>query len=156
MKVHKQIVSTKDIDIQICDITLLSAEEYMVAKENIPPVNEWWWLRSPGFFQCNAAIINSSGALVGRNVNGDYACIRPALKISNNLKILDKIEFAKHVGTVVFIKDNYCYVLCDDVVKRTFFRSDWVAKDANVYEASDIKTSLEAWAKENGIVYERQ
>ena len=47
MKVDKVIKNTQPAELEVAEITLLSEEEYEAAKENIPAVNTWWWLRSP-------------------------------------------------------------------------------------------------------------
>lgn len=41
----------------------------------------WWWLRSPGNNQNNAANVNNDGSVNsnGNNVNNDNDCVRPAL-----------------------------------------------------------------------------
>ena len=38
----------------------------------------WWWLRSPGNNQNNAANVNNDGSLNNNNVNNDNICVRPA------------------------------------------------------------------------------
>ena len=42
----------------------------------------WWWLRSPGYYQHNAALVNSGGYLASRDVTSDDVCVRPALWIN--------------------------------------------------------------------------
>ncbi len=42
----------------------------------------WWWLRSPGSYQNNAAVVNIGGSLVSSNVSEHDGCIRPALWIN--------------------------------------------------------------------------
>ena len=37
----------------------------------------WWWLRSPGNNQNNAANVNNDGSLNNNNVNNDSGCVRP-------------------------------------------------------------------------------
>ena len=44
-------------------IFLLSKEEYEQYKDQIPQINCWWWLRSPGYFSCNVAGVNSDGSI---------------------------------------------------------------------------------------------
>lgn len=46
--------------------------------------NCWWWLRSPGHFQDDAADVRSGGSVsyVGDDVHLDYSCVRPALWIN--------------------------------------------------------------------------
>ena len=47
----------------------------------------YWWLRSPGYDQDHAAIVNADGALNlnGDNVGCDDIAVRPALRIICNL-----------------------------------------------------------------------
>lgn len=56
----------------------------------------WWWLRSPGNNQNNAANVNSDGGVNenGNNVNNDNNAVRPAL-LSNGLKF--RCEFTGSV-----------------------------------------------------------
>ena len=42
----------------------------------------WWWLRSPGFDQHNAASVYTGGSLGYYNVSNDNGCVRPALWIN--------------------------------------------------------------------------
>ncbi len=46
--------------------------------------NCWWWLRSPGDYQSNAADVNYVGSFFyyGSGVNYDRSCVRPAMWIS--------------------------------------------------------------------------
>ena len=45
--------------------------------------NCWWWLRSPGYYQNDAAYIDTDGSVrdLGYRVNNDKACVRPAMWI---------------------------------------------------------------------------
>ena len=95
MKAEKIIVSTAIIELEIEEVTLLSAEEYKVCKEYIPAIHGWWWLRSPGGGIDRAANVRSEETTDFRGdlvVHGSCA-VRPVLKIHNllaaNLKILD-------------------------------------------------------------------
>ncbi|MBO5222951.1 MAG: TIR domain-containing protein [Clostridia bacterium] len=56
------------------------------ANKNIAWINSdngncWWWLRSPGFYQYDAAIVYNDGDVDydGRGVDHDYYAVRPAL-----------------------------------------------------------------------------
>ena len=69
MKVQKQVVTTEEQDIQIEEVTILSKEEYEAAKPNIQRINGRWWLRSPGNYQLDAAIVNYDGSLNYSNVS---------------------------------------------------------------------------------------
>ena len=42
----------------------------------------WWWLRSPGTHQDNAALVNTDGSLYGNHVNRDSVSVRPAVWIN--------------------------------------------------------------------------
>lgn len=152
MKAKKHIITTQDIDLVITDVTLLSIEEYEANKDSIPPIFECWWLRSPGSDSSNVANVYDDGYVNDDNVDYDNN-VRPVVALRlpesgiSNLNVGDKIEMAGHTWTI--LRDGLA--LCDDVVGRAAFRKDWKAKDANVYEVSDIKKWLERWAFENGI-----
>ena len=147
----KQIIeTTKDIDLDVLGITLLSVEEAEQLPEGTRAIRGWWWLRSPGDYGDYAAYVYGKGLVndIGYNVHNHELGVRPALIVnldSSNLSIMDKIETAGHRWTV--ITDSL--ILCDDIVGFTAFRADWQANDANVYEASDVKKWLEKWWEEN-------
>ena len=42
----------------------------------------WWFLRSPGYCQNDAALVNYNGSLYNRFVTDDVGCVRPALWIN--------------------------------------------------------------------------
>lgn len=133
-------------DINIDGITLLSTEEYIRFKKNIVNIDCWWWLRSPGFESLYAAYVSNDGSVYnyGDFVNVDTYAVRPALIInptSSHLEIGSKIKVADYLWTV--ISDEYA--LCDEAIVQCCFRKDWTAKDANDYEASDIKKYIENW-----------
>ncbi len=48
----------------------------------------WWWLRSPGSRQGDAAYVLPDGSLLSRDVSYDYAVVRPALWINLESDIL--------------------------------------------------------------------
>ena len=143
-------------------ITLLSAEE----AENLLTEEQrkckykydneecWWWLRSPGMYQDYAAGVDYDGSVCYRVSNG-YGCVRPALKLStlksSNLKSIEELgvgerfEFGESTFTVISNK----YALCDEAIEEMAFREDRKAKDANVYEKSDVKKFLDNWFREN-------
>ena len=49
----------------------------------------WWWLRSPGFYGDDAAVVNHAGRVseLGRSVDDSAGSVRPALWL--NLKSLN-------------------------------------------------------------------
>ena len=42
----------------------------------------WWWMRSPGSNQDNAALVSHDGSLSNLYVNNDIGCVRPALWVN--------------------------------------------------------------------------
>lgn len=157
MKAKKQTITTQDIDIDIAEITLLSTEQYEANKDIIPHIDNWWWLRSPGYDNRSAAYVNYGGSVryIGSDVSYDIGAVRPvvvmALRLTEssitNLNVGDKIEMVGHRWTML----RGGMALCDDIVGQIAFREDWRAIDVNVYDASDVKKWLQEWADENGI-----
>ena len=155
MKAEKiEIVTTvTDVELDVKEITLLSADEYRKNIDYILTVNHWWWLRSPGYESDLALLVSCVGALLdyGYFVYFDSGWVRPALRVSNlkslDLKLGDDLGIANRDWTV--ISDDL--VLADEPIGRCVFRKNWKAEDANDYNASDVKKYLENWANENGI-----
>lgn len=106
----------------------------------------WWWLRSPGSCQYLASIVRHDGYIgYGARTDTDDDCVRPALIISNlsssNLQMGDIFELGGRKFKVISKE----YALCEEPVGQCPFRKDWQAKDANVYEKSDIKKFVDNW-----------
>ena len=152
----------------------LLTEEQRKCKYNNEPC--WWWLRSPGggggwvrdeflsdgyspeeIDQMFAAYVNLVGSVryVGYNVCNDIGCVRPALILSNlkssNLKSIEELGVGEHFefGGYTFTVISNKYALCDEAIDEMAFREDYEAKDANVYEKSDVKKFLDNWFREN-------
>ena len=159
MKIQKHIVTTEEKDIQIEEITLLSKEEYLAAKDNIPLIDDWWWLRSPGPCRTNVARVYHDRSVYYCSVDYPNVYVRPALRIlnpeSSNFCIRDKFEMAGYTWTVVLEEEKDCIALCNTSVGEIYFRDNWTANDANKYETSDVKKWLENWAKAHEIKVER-
>lgn len=152
MNVEKYIISKEIIELEIDGITLLSKDEYLKFKDNIPAVNFWWWLRSPGYGGCNASCVDYGGGVggYGSHVILSGGSVRPALNLkSNNLSISERFEFGGYDWTM--IGDNIA--LCDTSICEMAFRKDYLANDATLYEQSDIKSYLYNWLKkqESGV-----
>ncbi len=144
MKVTAEIKVKKELEIQTKGITILSSEEYEELESRIPPLNDNWWLRSPGYFDIHVATVMDDGHVnvIGCYVGSAYPNVRPALILeSSNLQIGDNFKFGNHTFTVFSEK----YALCDDSIGKHCFRKDWKAKDANDYEKSDVKRYIEDW-----------
>ena len=73
----------------------------------------WWWLRSPGNNQNNAANVNNDGDVNenGNNVNNDNNAVRPAL-LSYGLKLLCRytkpVPRAKESDSLSNFRENIC------------------------------------------------
>lgn len=143
------------VNFDFTGITLLGIEEYEAAKDHIPPLDEWWWLRSPGHNSMEATCIPKSSIINFDNywavdvVNGiGYTTVnldlgvRPVLRFNRKsieLPIGAKVQFKGFTWTHV----SEGLLLCDSIIAHRSFREDWRAKDANVYEASDVKRYIE-------------
>ena len=148
MKIKKQIITTKDIELEIKGITLLDIDEYESCKDIAPLSAVWWWLRAPGSISYYAAYVIDFGYVdyYGDNVSC-VGGVRPALIYNPTeiVKVGDKVEVAGYLWTI--ISDNM--MLCDDIIGKSAFEKDWRADDANDYEKSDIKKWIEKWYEEN-------
>ena len=149
MVVERQVTSYVKTAIEVTDISILSVEEYRVAEDNIPPLNEYWWLRSPGNYGSVAACVCPDGnvGVFGSRIIDDSVGVRPTLRIhpkSVNLQIGDKVRFYGRIWTYI----AKGILLCDEIICRMPFRGDGQADDANDYEKSDIKAYLDTWFRD--------
>ena len=104
--------------------------------------NCWWWLRSPGSNSNYAAdVVNVGSVLVyGLLVNIDNFAVRPALKSAIlNLPIGEK--FIALGNRWIMIDDGFA--ISEDMITHRRYDSE-----SNVWETSELKAWLEAWAKE--------
>ena len=157
------ILPFEEVKDYIKGITLLSVEEaedllteeQRKCKYNNKPC--WWWRRSPGYHQYFAAFVFDDGSVYyfGDGVHTGFACVRPALILStlksSNLKSIEKLGVGEHFefGGYTFTVISKKYALCDEAIAEMAFREDLIAKDANVYEKSDVKKFLDNWFREN-------
>ena len=140
------------IDINVDDITLLSAEQVKELGGSLSFLRsdgESWWLRSPGSSKCYAKAVGSLGDVTEVSVDCENVEIRPALKIRSLddtvLDVGDEVEIAGY--DCVILSGGYAFF--EKAVGSGAFRHDCNAEDANDYAASDIKKWLEEWAKEH-------
>lgn len=127
-------------------LTLLSSDEYNKYEDDIPMINKYWWLRSPGYSSDYAPYVRSVGSLYYSSVDSTDGSVRPALILNpeSSLIVGDKFKYYDHNWTVISAK----YALCDEEFCCMAFREHWAANDANDYEASDIKLYLDGvWEK---------
>lgn len=122
----------------IKEITLLTIEQAERLPRELRAREYWWWLRSPGYFQDDAACVSGGGSVyyLGDDVNDVGVCVRPAFVIPGlDSKIYDKVHVGECVCTVVD-KD---LVLADDVV--CYHRFD---TDSNDWDKSELKAFIES------------
>lgn len=106
------------------EITLLSAEEYEIAKKIIPSLGKQWWLRTPSVYDHAVAIVRNNGSvdLEGATVCDHYIHVRPVIKFSCRgnmpVEIGSKIEMAGKTWTVLPDKMALCdsFILEDDEI----------------------------------------
>ena len=142
MKVDKYV--TKEIEVDVQEITLLSMEEYEAARAHIQPISNWWWLRS-GYNRTAVRIVHEYGAgVIGIYHYANGVSVRPALRInsiSENLQVGDMFSFGGYDWMVI----AKTLALCNTEFCRMAFRKNRGAENANVYESSDIKPYLDNW-----------
>lgn len=150
MKAIKEIISTQEVDIDIEDVTILSAEEYEIAKDVIPLIHRCWWLCSPSDYPLHAACVDYDGSL-SYYVKYGSCCVRPALRIKNlkssNLLLGERFFLAGETWTVVL--DDMA--ICNNVAGVTYFRGNWKANGANDYSSSNLKKWVDEWAEKKGL-----
>jgi len=134
------------------EIFLLSIEEYERYMTNIPIINTWWWLRSPGYHSKGAAGVSSGGDL---DVYGCYVldadgAVRPALRYSNLKSKIVKSEIAKDR----FIFNDFPFRIIDEdneiAIAEVPIVFDKFDNESNDYENSDIRMRLLDWVKGAG------
>ena len=140
MKILKQKIKYKLVDIEPIQLTLLSEKQYTKSEANIPPINTYWWLRSPGRNQRCAAYVLSDGSCNYDFVSDNTLAVRPALKFKGKkMKVEDTFILNGYSWTVIM--DGVA--LCDGIFCQMAFRQDENTIDANDYTKSDIKAYLD-------------
>lgn len=134
----------KPAPVSITGITLLSIQEVRAAEDYIPPVDGYWWLRSPGLYSfCVAYASSDSHVYVeGFGAEDDSVGVRPALLFnpeSANLVLRDKVN----IGGFVWTHIAEGILLCDEIIDQRPFRKEVSASDVKEYEASDVKKYLD-------------
>jgi len=121
-------------------VGLLSAEEYEKNKTLIPLLRSWWWLRSPGAYNNNAAYVFADGDIYpdGYFVYKE-AGVRPAFTLcaetASKLMPGDPVLVGDYTATV--ISGEKC--LLDKCVCKHIFDNE-----SNSWKTSEIKTYLES------------
>ena len=145
--VNKLVRKFEPVRIYPTEVTLLTAKEYSAYKHNIPPVRNWFWLKSPSI---NSILVDvaENGSIGVYFVDCPDGIIRPVIKLQNNVSVGEEYDIK---GTMfVAISENM--LLCKNEIGYGCFRKNIEAEDANVYEKSDVKNYINDWAKEKGIM----
>ncbi len=144
LRLSKEVIP---LSIEIKSATLLSikeAETLLTKAER--KYENWWWLRSPGYNQYDAAYVYSGGSVhySGDSVLDEITYVRPALKISiesSDLKIGDTFDFGDKKFRII----SETLAFCLEDIGKSCFRKDWLTPDANDYTHSDIKEYVDQW-----------
>jgi hypothetical protein len=136
----------KSVRLDKYEITLLTVEEYRKYKSAVPNIEDWWWLRSPGNADDRAAYVCPKGAVLSRGdgIRSDDDAVRPALKSD---------EIILDVGEQFIALGNRWTVIGKGVaISNGIVATHRYDSDSNVWETSELKEWLEAWAKEGHTV----
>lgn len=143
-----EIVSDGNQEKEEDRVFLLSIEEYEMYMDDIPHINTWWWLRSPGDYSDCAAGVRSDGSV---NYCGDYVniatdCVRPALRYATL-----KSEISKSKDENCFIWNEIKWKIIDKekeiAIAYMPIAFDKFDDNSNDYESSHIRKWLLDWSK---------
>ena len=134
---------------KVKETTLLTKEQVERLPLELLACGRWWWLRSPGSYQYDAAIVRSDGSVnhYGNYVNYDDVCVRPAFVIPGlDSKIYDKVQLGgyrytlngDYIGGCVCTVVDKDLLLADDVVCRHHFDAE-----SNNWDKSELKAFIE-------------
>lgn len=133
-------------DISKDPIFLLSIEEYKKYRNKIPPINTWWWLRSPAsasLFPNDITVISCNGFVEGLSINVrcSSTAIRPALRLNQRLCFRYDKNKIIYCGITWVEIDEGLYIA---EVPIDFRRFDESSDD---YTTSEIRKFLLGWYK---------
>ena len=145
MKVNRII--SKEIDLKITEITLLSADEWVNNHEYIPKAkygHETWWLRDPDPDDTRKVMYVLLDQSVKSGIVSDRHGVRPVLRISNLKKYRlvpgSKFEIADYKWTVI----SDALAISDHTISVDLcFRKYANLQSSNVYAKSDIKKEID-------------
>ena len=148
MQAVKRTITEQAIDLNIKEVTLLTKEQYEQYKEKIPPIEDWYWLKTPGEYMLDVAFVYKDGNVYFFDVNHSSGGLRPVFELTEateNLAAEDIVKFAGYDWTMLTDKIG----ICNEIIDQIAFNEDWLKENANSYEDSDIKSRLDKWAKDN-------
>lgn len=132
------------IDLHFKGITLLSKEEYLSLKDNIPARIREWWLRDPGEKKGSVATVVDGNISDSKYDATATLMIRPALVMSNadecGLQIGDKIMFNDSSFTVI----SNAYALSDKGIR---YEGPFAKDPEHIvnYDSSTVQIFLHGW-----------
>lgn len=146
MKVTRNITTELELNLEITEATLLTADEAEKLPERLRKHVDGWWLQSCGCHSDHAACVYPDGRVFR---DGDYVClyysVRPALVISSlessGLKIGDIFNFGYKQFEIISNNKAFCLTNIGTYV----FKIDFNVLNANDYEKSDVKTYVDEW-----------
>lgn len=147
MKIERIEMTKTPMDIAITEARLLTKEEAEALPERLRRYLDFWWTSTADAeYTFRAWMMNGNLCyLIKRNVNVETVA-RPALIFElSSLKIGDRFIVADLEFEVI----SEGLAFCTTDIGKCAFRKDWDAKDANQYEASDIKKYIDKWFEEN-------
>jgi hypothetical protein len=150
IRFNKQQQLKGDDNMILKEITLPSEKEYTEYKSLIPAVDHWyWWLKTIYPDHDNCVYVVKGGSLTYGDVCGLAGGVRPLCIFSieptdsefwsKPKKLIgSKRRYGMRDWTVLDVKDNELYILCDEVITGRCFDHD-----TNVWEHSELRQWLE-------------
>lgn len=123
---------------EVNEITLLSIEEADKIPKSFRACGDWWWVRSPGFYQNLAISVRVDGDVyeIDHDVIVVSLAVRPAFRISN---------LESEIGDPVRIGKTWCTVVDKDLVLANHpICSHRFDKKSNNWETSELKAFIES------------
>lgn len=145
---NKLVRKFEPVRIYPAEVTLLTAAEYKDYEHNIPPVRDWFWLKSSSVDAFVVDVVDRNRFVGCCFVDSPDGMIRPVIKLENTVSIGEEYD----VKGTMFVAISKDMLLCKDKIGYCCFRKNFEAEDANVYEKSDVKNYIDDWAKEKGIL----
>ena len=134
---------------ELKEITLLSEEEYMQYKFLIPPLKDWWWLKTPSMVTDFVRVVQPNGDISHKSCYGHCGGVRPVLKFDLEMAdplfwhkteslIGSKIKYGRCEWVVLDVENNEIYALCNYLLEEKHFDDC-----DNIWEKSKLKNWLE-------------
>lgn len=109
-------------------VFLLSKEEAEELPTNIRKFSDWWWLRTPGNLNIDAASVNIVGSVNfrGRDVLNDSGTVRPAItvKVNNPLKSNNPANVKNDNSSIQDKALKLAEAIADEVNNDPFLQSE--------------------------------